>query len=302
VIGIQRSDELVAPHEDELAMRLAEERDGLHFFYEGGDGRLRGSDTDQFRMDWDTMHLHLYRIEVVLPVSSSRIKRLIDAEGLTREYEIALLRLGHDSWSAPTELCTRIALSLLPYPKPADEENEEPAKVQTVAPGTVIALPSSSLKPEPAMVFPPAEWLAYVSDGRQKEAAFPRGDGGGFELIKVEWARESIFRIDQVPLRVDGVSLYDLVELEWQDGDVIPRFKQMVERRARTIRAVMNDPAREDSIRHFAKVHVADRKRYRYERPVLAFTIMEPELDELMKEWLGYLPVSWVYTDTLTHI
>src|SRR6185295_13625672 len=59
VIGIQRSDELVAPHEDELAMRLAEERDGLHFFYDGADGRLRGSDTDQFRMDWDTMHLHL---------------------------------------------------------------------------------------------------------------------------------------------------------------------------------------------------------------------------------------------------
>jgi hypothetical protein len=63
---------------------------------------------------------------------------------------------------------------------------------------------------------------------------------------------------------------------------------------------LMTDPAREDSIRHFAKLHVADRNRYRYEKPVLAFTIVEPELDELMKEWLGYLPVTWVYTDTLS--
>jgi hypothetical protein len=103
-----------------------------------------------------------------------------------------------------------------------------------------------------------------------------------------------------VPLRVNGVSLYDLVELEWPAGEVVPRFKQVTERRARTIRALMTDPAREDSIRHFAKLHVADRNRYRYEKPVLAFTIVEPELGELMKEWLGYLPVTWVYTDTLS--
>jgi hypothetical protein len=106
--------------------------------------------------------------------------------------------------------------------------------------------------------------------------------------------------VDRVPLGVNGVSLYDLVELEWPAGEVVPRFKQVTERRGRTIRALMTDPAREDSIRHFAKLHVADRKRYRYEKPVLAFTIVEPELDELMKEWLGYLPVTWVYTDTLS--
>jgi len=297
VVGIRQTEELVPPHEDELAMRLAEENEGLHYFYEGADGRIRGSDRDQFHMDWDSLHLHLYRVEEVMPITDRRIKHLIDAKGLVKEYEIALLRLGYESWTAPTELRARVALSLLPYPEPARASEERPGP-GTLAAGSVVALPSSSLDPAPDALFPPAEWLTYVAGGRQKEAAFP-GIDNEVEMLPVEWIRERIFRVDQVPLRVNGVSLHDLVELEWQEGDVVPRFLRVVERRGRTIRAMMTDPSREDSLRHFAKLHVEDRKRYRYEKPVLAFTILEPELDELMKEWLGYLPVSWVYTDTL---
>jgi hypothetical protein len=297
VVGIRQTAELVAPHEDELAMRFAEEHEGLHYFYAGGDGRLRGSDVDQFHIDWDSLHLHFYRVEVVAPTTDSRIKRLIQANGLVKEYEIRLLRLGYESWTAPTELRARVALSLLPYPE--NQPVKSPAAAPTLAPGSVVALPPSSLDSRAAAPAPPAEWSAYIAGSRKQEAAFPAGDGE-VELVKVEWVRERIFCVDQVPLKVNGLSLYDLVELEWVDGDAVPRFKQVVERRGRTIRAVMNDPAREDSMRHFAKVHVAERKRYRYEKPVLAFTIVEPELDALMKEWLSYLPASWVYTDTLT--
>lgn len=298
VVGIRETDELVQPHEDELAMRFAEEHEGLHYFYEGNDDRLRGSDVDQFHIDWDTLHHHLYRVEVVMPITDSRIKRLIEAKGLIKEYEIKLLRLGYESWNAPTELRSLVALGLLPYPdRDQPEVTGSSSGAQTLAPGSVVALPPSSLTSEPEAL-PPAEWSAYVAGGGQ-HAAFPAGDGE-VELLKVEWVRERIFRVERVPLRVNGVSLYDLVELEWLTGEVVPRFKQVTERRGRTIRALMTDPAREDSIRHFAKLHVADRKRYRYEKPVLAFTIVEPELDELMKEWLGYLPVTWVYTDTLS--
>ena len=299
VIGIRQTDELVQPHEDELAMRLAEENDGLHYFYEGGDGRLRGSDVDQFHIDWDTLHHHLYRVEVVVPASDGRIKRLIEAEGLIKEYEIKLLRQGYESWTAPTELRALAALSLLPYPEVRTVAPVSRAGAPALASGSVIALPSSSLSSESAALLPPAEWSAYVADGGARVAAFPAIEGA-VELLKVEWVRERIFRVDQVPLRVNSVSLYDLVELEWQDGDALARFKQVTERRGRTIRALMTDSSREDSVRHFAKVHVGDRKEYRYEKPVLAFTIVEPELDELMKEWLSYLPVSWVYTDTLS--
>jgi hypothetical protein len=299
VVGIRQTDELVQPHEDELAMRLAEENAGLHYFYEGNDDRLRGSDVDQFHIDWDTLHHHLYRVEVVMPIDDGRIKRRIEAKGLIKEYEIRLLRLGHESWTAPTELRSLVALGLLPYPDRDEPDAPGPSSgAQTLAPGSVVALPPSSLTSEPGASLPPAEWSAYVAEGGQ-HAAFPAA-AGEVELLKVEWVREQLFRVGRVPLRVNGVSLDDLVELEWLAGEAVPRFKQVAERRARTIRALMTDPAREDSVRHFAKLHVADRKRYRYEKPVLAFTIVEPELDELMKEWLGYLPVTWVYTDTLS--
>ena len=284
------------PHEHELAMRLAEEHDGLFYFYEGGDDRLRGSDRDQFHMDWDSMHLHLYRVDEVLPLSDARIKRLFQTKGLMKEYEIALLRLGYDSWAAPSELCSQVALSIFPYPS---EQSVEPVShTPALAAGSVVALPASPLEPEFAELLPPAEWSAHVAGGGQQEAKFP-GSDGEVELLRVDWVRERIFRVDQVPLRVNGVSLYDLVELEWPEGDAVPCFRQVVERRGRTIRAVLNDSGREDAIRHFAKMHVGDRKKYRYERPVLAMTITEHELDDLSKEWLSYLPVSWVYTDTL---
>jgi hypothetical protein len=299
VVGLRQTDELVQPHEDELAMRLAEENAGLHYFYEGGDDRLRGSDVDQFHIDWDTLHHHLYRVEVVMPIDDSRIKRLIEAKGLIKEYEIRLLRLGYESWTAPTELRSQVALGLLPYPdRNEPDATGSSAGAQSFAPGSVVALPPSSLVSEPEASQSPAEWSAYVAEGRQ-HAAFPTVTGE-VELLKVEWVRERLFRVGRVPLWVDGVSLNDLIELEWPAGEVVPRFKQVTERHGRTVRVLMTDPTREDSIRHFAKLHVADRNRYRYEKPVLAFTIVEPELDELMKEWLRYLPVTWVYTDTLS--
>ncbi|HEV7474471.1 MAG TPA: DUF4265 domain-containing protein [Pyrinomonadaceae bacterium] len=303
VLGIRQTDELVAPHELELTMRLAEETEGLHFFYAAKEGRLIGSDVDQVHIDWDTLHHHLYRIESVVPHGFSQIERHLAEKGLLREYELACVRQGFDSWSAPDERRSLIALSILPYPVPRWTQSERQAAAsappQLVNSGP-IALPPSELMPENRGNLPPEEWFAHIAGGGQQIAAFLAGDGR-IEMLKVERIRECVFRVAQVPLSIDDLAPYDQVEMEWLAGDVIPRFKRIVGRGGhRVIRAVVSDSSREQSIRRFAKLNAVDPKSYRYNEGVLAFTIVKSELDELAKEWLGYLSLTWVYTDTLT--
>ena len=295
VVSVRHTDELVPPHELELTMRLAEENLGLFYFYDGSDGRLRGSNADQYHMDWDTQHLRLYTIEILHPLSIGWIEDDLRAKGLIRQYEIALLRLGFDSRTASDELRSRVALATLPYPRPRSDEagEEEEAPATPRLSDSPIALPASALERsyDPKSVSL-EKWFAYVAFGNRPEVAFPSIDDQ-VELVTVEWMRESLFRVEQVPLLVNGVSLYDLIEVEWQEGNVIPRFHRVAERSGhRTIRAVVTDPEREVSIRHFAKLNTTDRKRYRYEKSTLAFTISESELDDIAKEWLGYLPLK----------
>jgi hypothetical protein len=303
VIGVRQTNELVPPHELEFTMRVAEDRDGLFYFYEGVDGQMRGSNVDQYFMDWDTQHLRLYTIELVVPWSIREVEGHLKSIRLIRQYELALLRLGYDSKTAPEELRTHIALSTLPYPGsrlPKDELQRAVSSPPHVS-AAPIALPASSLElPDGPASVPLEKWFAYLAFGNPPEVAFPTVDGQ-VELVKVEWKRERLFRVGQVPLLVNAISLFDLVEAEWQDGDLIPRFTRVVETSAlRTVRAIVTHAEREESIRHFAKLNTADRKRYRFEKGVLAFSISEPEFDEIAKEWLSYLPLTWIYTDTLT--
>jgi hypothetical protein len=304
VVGIRETEELVPPHAQELDMRFAEEDQGVHFFYDGDDGQVRGSDVDQFHIDWDTLHLHLYSVELVRPSSPEKIEQHIRKKGLIREYEIAFLRLGYYSQTAPEEVRSRIALCLLPYTglhRTATIEQEAPLTDRDVAPRGPIALPRSALASEETSGFqPPAEWLAHIAEHAQQQAIFP-SEGGGRELLKVEWKGGRIFRVDQIPCWVNAVSLYDLVEVDWSDEEIVPLFKRVAERSGlRTIRAVVNDPKGTWLIERFADINFSDPKRYRIDKRVLALTIEEPKLDDIAKEWLSYLPVSWSYTDTLT--
>jgi hypothetical protein len=301
VTGVRQTDELVPPHELELTMRLAEENHRLFYFYEGKDGQLRGSNVEQYHMDWDTQHHHLYTIETVVPCGLREVEAQLRVKGLIRQYEIALLRLGYDSRTAPDELRTRVALSTLPYPHIRKQQTTLKTIEAPQVPNAPIPLPPSSRESlvDPVLG-PPEKWRAYLAFGHQQEVAFPFG-GDQVELITVKWQMERLFRVEQVPLLVNDISLYDLVEAEWHDGDLVPHFKRVVEKSGyRTIRAVVTDSEGEASVRHFAKLNTADRKRYRYEKEVLAFTTSESELDKIAKEWLSYLPVSWVYTDTLS--
>lgn len=90
LFGVRRTDELIPPHERELDMRRAE-GNGLFYFYDGKDGQLRGSNVDQYKMDWDTQHLRLYVIEIVPPTSVLGIREYVRSKGLSKEYEAALL-------------------------------------------------------------------------------------------------------------------------------------------------------------------------------------------------------------------
>lgn len=140
VLGVRQTDELIQPHEKELDMRRAEEN-GLFYFYDGNDGQLRGSNVDQYKMDWDTQHLRLYVIEIVPPTSVLRIKDYVRSKGLSREYEMALLKLGYDSRTAPIEVRTRVALSIIPYPRLRGGEVSDEEQSSTPAPTDKTLVP-----------------------------------------------------------------------------------------------------------------------------------------------------------------
>lgn len=308
LLGVRQTDEWIPFHEKELDMRFAEEF-GLFYFYDGNDGQLRGSNVDQYKMDWDTQHLRLYVIEIVPPSSIRKIESYMTRYGLTEKYETALLQLGYDSRTAPAKVRTHVALSVIPYPRlrgaAADEEEEAlsetsdgPRTKERQALPKVIALPAAPV-PDPATL-PPEEWLAEVRTGLRQEVRFPSSKGGS-EIVRVDWMRERLFRVEEVPLFVNGVSLYDLVEVEWRGKDLIPYFKRVAENYGyRTIRAVVNDLDRSEDIEDFAKKNTDDSIKYRCEQGVLVMTVRKPGVDDFVREWLGYLPLTWVYTDTLT--
>ena len=116
LMGVRETEELVPPHEREIDMRIAEDG-GMFYFYDGTDGQLRGSDSDQYHMDWDTAHHHLYRIEIITRSSRYRIEAHLEANNAMEEYEAELQRQGYTPANAPAEVRSQVALRLLPYPQ-----------------------------------------------------------------------------------------------------------------------------------------------------------------------------------------
>lgn len=292
VLGIKATEELVAPHKYELTMRITEEKRGLHHFYPGRDDFLVGSDIDQNRADWDTLHNFLYVIEPVMPLSSKQIEGHLYATCLMESYKLALSDLGFSRSTVTTELCAFVALNLIPYPQQPDLNIWE-----TPPPPRPIKLPAHLLLEDPAKG-PPKEWFAEIAAGLPCEAVF-FATGDATELVKVERVKDRIFRVTQVPLFVNDVAPYDLVELGWRVGELVPYFKRKVERGGhRVIRAVLKQEPEEDLIEKFIRDHVSDTQSYRRERGVLVFSILTAELKPNAEDWLGYIAEAWIYTDT----
>jgi hypothetical protein len=119
LIGVRETDELVPPHEREIDMRIAEES-GTFYFYDGNDGEMRGSNVDQYHMDWDTAHHHLYTIEIITRSSRHRIEAHLEANDALEEYEAELQRRGYTLANAPAEVRSQVGLRLLPYPQKSE--------------------------------------------------------------------------------------------------------------------------------------------------------------------------------------
>ena len=147
---------------------------------------------------------------------------------------------------------------------------------------------------------PPAAWFEYIADVYYEKAAFPLADGR-VELLRVDWQYELLFYVEQVPLLTNVVSLGDIVEMEWIDGDIIPRFKRVVEASGqRTVRVNLATSDNTEYFRDFMAALKCTHPNYRHENKLVTFAIEDRELDGDTREWLAYLNVSWVYTDTLS--
>jgi hypothetical protein len=273
LIGVRRTDNEVPAHEHELAMRLAEEYSGLYYFHDRHEGGVRGSD-----------------LEPVISWPVKRIEQHIRAKNLFREYEAALQKSGLDRENLSEVDCAQVALSILPYPAPPQE----------ISYADVLDDEGQPMRSQSTST-PTEEWFWHIAEGNPRQVAFPTFDGE-VELLSVRWFKESIFIVNEVPLRVDGVCQFDQVLVEWREGDPIPHFQQVIEHDGyRTVRVTLTDAENKRHLDRFVRDFVARKfdGRYRYEGNVLAFTIGYYELSNMLKRVLGYPGITWIYTDTL---
>jgi hypothetical protein len=185
-----------------------------------------------------------------------RVEKLIQKQGLSDEYIRALIVEGGDLATATTEQRCRAAL-MVPYVKPSLSPLADTRRWPTQTPQQVTEQESSEKSAEPPEVVPAAPqlpddwWLTYYIDEHVPIVFY---DGAGkVETVEATWAKDNIFRIEQTPLRVDGVSLWDCVEVRWEAGDLTPIFVRVKEKSGyRTIRADVQGLGKKD------KAHVEE--------------------------------------------
>lgn len=290
LIGVRRVDELVPPHEQELTMRLAEEYFGLYYFSDRYEGGLIGEDVYQDEQNWASGGLFAGRTQVVHPWPVERIEQHIRSKNLFSDYDAALDRFGYDRANLSAAECARAALTVLPYPPLPqevcyfnvldDEGNPMPLRLQPTIPSDA--------------------WFWHVANGRARVARFPTTDGG-IETLPVRWLKENIFVVNDVPLRVNGVSQFDRVLVEWRDDDPIPFFKQVAKNEGyRTVRVTLTDANSERYLDRFVAENEPNLGRYRYEDGVLAFTLASSTLDVEYRRALWLPGILWIHTDTLS--
>ena len=154
--------------------------------------------------------------------------------------------------------------------------------------------------------FPPEEWFAAVADGREQRVAF-LDINGETEFVNAEWSEENRFELKESPLLVDGVAVWDFVEVVWKEGSVEPHFLRRLPEQSWGCRPVRTRVSPKE-VKKFLKT-CDDLKipfeGTRYERGILV-TAIRPETIEYYREmdWdiLHFLPGEWVFTDTGTQV
>lgn len=155
---------------------------------------------------------------------------------------------------------------------------------------------------EAPSVFPPESWFAAAAGGATQYVAFS-DTRGETEFVCAEWEEENVFRVLQHPLRVDGVSRGDLVEVRWEVDDPTPRFNGVRERSGcRTVRVLASDAQLKTFLSRLDKFRLLHYLgAYRHEDGVFIFCISPEELEAFADEegvtLQEMLPGVWAFTD-----
>lgn len=183
-------------------------------------------------------------VEIVPHFSSDmfavrRLEKLIEKRGLLEEYGQLLNAVGANMQSATVEQRCQ-ALVDVPYtipPPPPDPVVEMPPAAPPIAvpPDPVLVLPAT-LEEKPTEVEPKRDlpqlpdewWLTYLPN--EEVPVIFKDDNGEIERIEAIWASDNLFEIRQEPLRVNGVSVDDVIEVRWEEGDLTPIFDRLNEK------------------------------------------------------------------------
>jgi hypothetical protein len=140
--------------------------------------------------------------------------------------------------------------------------------------------------PEDSQPIPPDEWFieSYAKDDVRVNFYDIYGK---VEPIPAFWREGNIFWLDETPLRVNGVSIEDVVEVEWRENEITPYFVRIREKsNFRTFRAQLSSKdATDKRLVEFLKTNTYS---YRIDRNVLAFSVYRDAGDPVMEviEWL----------------
>jgi hypothetical protein len=124
--------------------------------------------------------------------------------------------------------------------------------------------------------FPPEEWFAAVAEGRPQRVVF-RDINGDTEFVHAEWSEENVFEVKQTPLLVDGVAIWDFIEVEWMEGGIEPHFLRRLPEYSwgcRAIRTRVSPKEVKKFLRTCKELKIGSFKGPRYERGIFVTAIV----------------------------
>ena len=101
VAGVRETAELIAPHEREMDMKLAERYLDSFCFYEGQDDQLYGTDMDEHRNPPDILAMGMHKTELIPRFSADadameKLEWRLVGHGVYSDYKELLRRMGTD--------------------------------------------------------------------------------------------------------------------------------------------------------------------------------------------------------------
>lgn len=244
------------------------------------------------------------------PFEVRRMEKLIEKSGQLEEYVQLLVGAGADLQMATIEQRCQ-ALLEAPYtipPPPPEPITDQPYSFEIVdAVYERIVISSSTdtiveaevakpaeVEPTRELPYPPDDWWSFYVLGEKIAVTFVDKNG---EIEKVDAVYENeanLFSVRQTPLRIDGVSYYDTIEVRWEDGELTPIFERIHEKEGYgTIRVDLKKGSRK---RRKNLIGRLDIELPRYDGDILVFTYWGYKYSSLVWE-LNRSELHWEFAD-----